>query len=51
MLELTDKAKDELHRELYLVNCKTAQIQLAHDIMRKLKYKRKGEKNVSQKNN
>lgn len=44
MLELTDKAKDELHRELYLVNCKTAQIQLAHDIMRKLKYKRKGEK-------
>jgi hypothetical protein len=49
MLELTDKAKDQLHRDLYLVNSEIAKKQLARDIMEKLKAKRKEVRNVSEK--
>ena len=41
MFKLTDKVKDDLNRELYLINCATARKQLAKDIMERLKYKRK----------
>lgn len=50
MLELTDKAKDQLHRDLYLVNSEIAKKQLAKDIMDKLKTKRKEVRNVSEAN-
>ena len=50
MLELTDKAKDELHRDLYLVNSEIAKKQLVRDILVKLKTKRKEVRDVSETN-
>ena len=50
MLELTDKAKDELHRDLYLVNSEIDKKQLVRDILVKLKTKRKEVRDVSETN-
>ena len=50
MLELTDKAKDELHRDLYLINSEIAKKQLVRDILGKLKTKRKEVRDVSETN-
>ena len=38
MLNLTEKALDALHRDMYLINSENARKQLAKDIKEKLKY-------------
>lgn len=40
MYKLTDKAKEDLIKDLYLINCATARNVLAKDIMQRLKHKR-----------
>ena len=50
MLELTDKDKEELHRDLYMIKSEIAKKQLVRDILGKLKTKRKEVRDVSETN-
>lgn len=51
MLNLTDKAKDQLYRDMFLINSDNARMLLAREIMSKLNQRRKEERYALEKEN